>query len=193
MRKVVSDRAAKSFFQRMSQTLRQMLGRGCQDELSIFLVLPTHYSSHRIVFSRPAGFVAQEPLDLAAMRNEKVASYGDKAAASAALLLLARGTQDHASRTPGSIRARDLLAARPRPTALEVNSVTSRAHGWFARGPFRAMPAGFVIDPLRKRRVGVTFVAAQCDLPTNKKARPKLVGTCLEKSIAALCRILLSG
>ena len=89
--------AAKCFFDRMAQTLGQMLRRSADGKLVTVATLELHSASQRIIFRSSLRFVPQQLFNLLTVGAEKSAIEKDKSARFARALLLAGG----AKRSPG--------------------------------------------------------------------------------------------
>ena len=90
--------AAKCFFDRMAQTLGQMLCRSADGKLVTVATLELHSASQRIIFRSSLRFVPQELFNLLTVGAEKVAIEKNKSARFARALLFAGRAKRYLSR-----------------------------------------------------------------------------------------------
>lgn len=80
VRKVVTNLSLKGFVKRVTKPLRQMFGCRGKHQPSLFILIPFHNASQRIVFGRTLSLVAQQTFDLFPMLSRKCASEMEEAA-----------------------------------------------------------------------------------------------------------------
>jgi hypothetical protein len=160
VRETVAHLSGERLFQRVTESQREMLVRGADNEQIVIDTLRFHDPRERIVGGGAFAFVVYHPLDIFSMVHQERALDVNKATRNIFALLLAGWADGSLSRPPAFVLTNALQNRGFRdPAPIGVNGFADFAEQRLVRIPPASMATGVFIDALRERSVRVSLVS----------------------------------
>jgi hypothetical protein len=149
----------------VTQSLGKMFCGGAYDELPAPICLQFHYPREGIVHGCSRGFLAEQMLDLVAMRRKEIARDVNKPGCNSLTLLLAGWAYGDCMWMPALVLAALFWCPGERPTPIGVNRPASAAFCRFAAGTPATVSSSFVVNSLRIGHIRLMLVASHDSPP----------------------------
>jgi hypothetical protein len=161
VRETITHLSGERLFQCVTESQREMLVRGADNEQIVIDTLRFHDPRERIVGGGAFAFIVYQPLDIFTVGHQERALEVDKATRNTFALLLARGADGGLSRPPVFVLINAFQNGASRdPAPIGVNGFADFAEQGLVRIPAASMATGVLVDALRQRSVRVSLVCS---------------------------------